>query len=266
MRLATACVSALLAAGFLAEPVGRGAEPAAVVGIDHVPVAVADLPAAASTYRRLGFALKPGRPHANGIENQHVKFPDGTEIELITAPKAADSLTRTYRRHLAAGDGPAFLALFTRSTARTRTALSAAGFSYSENVWLSLSPDKRVPYIFFGPRQASPTDRPEHFAHANTADSLVSVWLAGDDLAAERALLQALGARMRDSVIDVPEPTRATIAEFDDGRVVLLPGRFRRVAGRPIVGVTVRVRDAARARLVPPEAAHGLWLDLRHRP
>lgn len=49
------------------------------VGLHHVIVAVNDLEVAARSYRQLGFALKPGRPHANGIENQHVKFADGPE-------------------------------------------------------------------------------------------------------------------------------------------------------------------------------------------
>jgi len=53
-------------------------------GLDHIVVAVKDLEAAAERYRGFGFTLKPGRPHANGIRNLHVKFPDGTEIELLT--------------------------------------------------------------------------------------------------------------------------------------------------------------------------------------
>ena len=47
-------------------------------------------------------------PHDNGIRNQHAKFPDGTELELITATEARDVLTTTYVRYLASGDGPAF--------------------------------------------------------------------------------------------------------------------------------------------------------------
>src|SRR5262245_2486202 len=87
----------------------------AVVGLDHVPIAVANLEAAAARYRGLGFTLKPGRPHDNGIRNQHAKFADGTELELISAPEARDALTTTYRRHLEHGDGPAFLALYAPS-------------------------------------------------------------------------------------------------------------------------------------------------------
>src|SRR5206468_6529298 len=74
----------------------RAARPRPLVtGIDHIPIAVRDLDAAAAQYRRLGFTLKPGTPHANGVRNEHAKFADGTELELITAPAATDALART---------------------------------------------------------------------------------------------------------------------------------------------------------------------------
>ena len=60
------------------------------MGLDHVVIAVNDLERAAERYRALGFSLKPGRPHSNGIRNFHAKFPDGTELELLTAPEARD--------------------------------------------------------------------------------------------------------------------------------------------------------------------------------
>ena len=231
-----------------------------IAGLDHVPIAVRDLEAAGRTYRRLGFALKPGRPHANGIRNLHAKFPDGTELELITAPRATDGLTRTYVSHLKAGEGPAFLALFVPAGA---------------------PPADAPGYVFFGRRNHSPTDRPEHFAHANTADALVAVWLAGD-LAAERGMLRAAGATLEDATAAVPDPVPATVARLPEGKVLLLPPSRAIIRGRPIVGVTVRVKSAAAARrvladggvptrgaadgptvFVPPEAAHGLWLEMR---
>ena len=146
----------------LAAAVGLATRPPAVTGLDHIPIAVRDLDGAAADYRALGFSLKPGRPHENGITNQHVKFPDGTELELITAPEARDALTTTYRRHLAAGDGPAFLALFAPGVA-------------TASLGLDVDP---LRYIFMFGRNQSPTDRPEHFAHANTAESLIGAWLA----------------------------------------------------------------------------------------
>ena len=74
--------------------IGLSANPPAITGLDHIPIAVRDLDRAAADYRALGFALKPGRPHDNGISNAHVKFPDGTELELITAPEAREGIIR----------------------------------------------------------------------------------------------------------------------------------------------------------------------------
>lgn len=242
---------------------------AVVAGLDHVPIAVRDLEAAAETYRRLGFSLKAGRPHDNGIRNQHAKFPDGTELELITAPEARDPLTRTYRRHLEQGDGPAFLALFAPDRSR---------------IPQNLTPP--LGYLFFGPRNASPTDRAEHFAHGNSAESLVAVWLSDEDLAPERMLFQRLGATIARRVVYVPGRVEADVARFHEGEVLLLPASHQRVAGRRIVGVTLRVRSVAAAGtllkshdvnvsatadpsskslFIAPESAHGLWLELRER-
>jgi catechol 2,3-dioxygenase-like lactoylglutathione lyase family enzyme len=263
-----------------------GAGSSTVTGLDHVPIAVADLERAAADYRSLGFALKAGRPHEDGIRNQHVKFRDGTELELITAPAATDALTRTYRTHLAAGDGPAFLALFAPDRDALARQLDAAHQRYTRSEgFVDIPEGDALQYWFFGGRNASPTDLPEHFAHANTAEALIGVWLAGDDLSHERRLLQSLGATLTDEQVRVPEATDATVAHFGEGDVVLLHGAHQLVRGRPIVGVTLRVRDIAVARRVvakaigrplaavvtggrtslflPPDVTHGLWIELR---
>ncbi len=78
-------------------PPGEGVGETTVLGLDHIPVEVIDLDAAAERYRQLGFALKPDRPHDNAIRNQHVKFKDGSEIELITIREIRDSPTAEYQ-------------------------------------------------------------------------------------------------------------------------------------------------------------------------
>jgi len=230
------------------------------IALDHVVLAVNDLDATAARYRALGFTLKPGRPHDNGIRNWHAKFKDGTELELLTAPDAKDALTTGYRKHLAAGDGPAFMALMAKPTAPAES--------------------DAPPYIFFGGRNASPTDLPEHFAHANTAYSLIAVWLAGSDFTRERALLTRFGA-----TVGLPQQLLDMDVEVmrlaEGGSVYLLPARARVHPDRPIVGVTFRVRDLAEARkalasarvtlaasdanhvLLAPAQTGGLWMEFR---
>ena len=76
------------------------AAPDARVGIDHVVVAVPDLDAAVGAYRALGFTPKPGRAHANGLLNAHLKFADDTQLELMSlVGDASDEMARTQRTH-----------------------------------------------------------------------------------------------------------------------------------------------------------------------
>jgi catechol 2,3-dioxygenase-like lactoylglutathione lyase family enzyme len=253
-----------------------------IVGLDHVPIAVSDLDAAAERFRALGFTLKPGTFHDDGIRNQHAKFPDGTELELITAPEARDALTSTYRRHLAQGDGPAFLALYAPDRGAVAARLDEAHLPYRrDRVTVDFQTPDPLAYIFFSGRNQSPTDRPEHFAHANTAESLIAVWLAGDR-ARERALLRTLGVDIVTERVRAPEPMMADVAHLPEGDLVFLPADRAVVAGRPVVGATLRVRSLAAARqlldrtpwrssiasggrsaFVPPAVAHGLWLEFR---
>ncbi|KAA0253502.1 MAG: VOC family protein [Acidobacteria bacterium] len=274
-------------AGASTPPPGTAARSAPLVtGLDHVPVAVRDLDAAAETYERLGFSLKPGRPHPNGMKNRHVKLRDGTQIELITAPEARDALTAEYRRHLEKGEGPAFVGLYAPDRDAVTLLLDRLSLPHRRQGGLLVFPDgSPLRYLFFGGRNASPTDRPEHLRHANGAESLEGVWLAGDDLSRERALLAGLGVSIVEEEVHVPRRTRALVARLPEGEVVLLPGERQVAPGRRIAGLTVRTRslDAALGALsraggpapavvrtergtsvfLPPGLAHGTWLELR---
>jgi hypothetical protein len=139
-------------------------------------------------------------------------------------------------------------------------------------------------YIFFGGRNRSPTDRPEHYAHSNGAEALVGVWLASDDFASERKLLPALGATFSVEVVNAPEPVEAGVARLGEVEIVLLPADRQSIPGRRIVGAILRTRDhealrrslsgstgklresikiGERSLYLPPEITHGIWLELR---
>ena len=93
-------------------------DPAALIrGLDHIPLGVADLEGAAANFGKLGFLIKPGRPHGNGLHNQHIKFPNGEGIELMTVRDPTDSLAREYDAWLKGGDGPAFWSIYSADLA-----------------------------------------------------------------------------------------------------------------------------------------------------
>jgi catechol 2,3-dioxygenase-like lactoylglutathione lyase family enzyme len=256
-----------------------------MVGIDHIPLAVRSLEDASDAYRRLGFALKPGRLHGDGIRNVHVKFKDGSGIELLCPPaEPVDTLTRFYRDFLRNGDGPAYLSLHARDSSKLLAALAAAAIQYRQSDIIELE-DPGLDFLFIVEDNRSPTDRPEHFRHPDSAIALRGVWLALEEpsRASLEKLLLALGAAESKETVSIPVPTEATVFAIQNGRIVVVSASHALVLGRPIIGAEFRVRDIAVAEsylhsaseasglskglsvqrqiLVAPSQSHGLWLD-----
>lgn len=275
--LLSASVSAALLAGASLAAAGQDCEPETFLALDHVNVAVRDLGAASSAYRSMGFAIKPGRPHANGIENAHIKFPEGTEIELITSRRADDELSSWLLDRLEDGDGGAFAALTGGRLERAAAVLDGTGEPYllAPGV-LSFPVGHRWHRVFFGQRQRAASDRPEHFEHANGAHSLAAIWLGIDTAADEVALLELFDARPCREVPLGPAGS-AGVIPLVGGELLLLAAPPARAG---VVGVTVRVpsleraqrllgrataRRVGRSLFVPPAVAHGIWVELREK-
>ena len=222
-----------------------------VQGLDHIPIVVRDLDRAASDFEALGFVLKAGRPHANGLRNVHAKFPDGTELELISPGTPTDRLSQRYIDWLQRGDGPVSLGLF-----------------------VPQAPPMSMEDYFFDHRQKSPTDRPEHFAHPNGASTLAAVWLAGSPR--ERVLGTLTGSWPIDQPACSPFGRIARVLRLPEGEIVFLAAAAQSVPGRAIVGATVTVASLDTVRRFVPRAVeecpgslwietHGLWLEFRGR-
>jgi len=240
-----------------------------LIGIDHIPTVVANLDAASDSYRQLGFALKPGRAHENGLRNNHVKFKDGSGIELLSVPvRPTDSITAGYAKLLGAGEGPAYLAFHARDTGALAKALGDKGIAFKNEGGLIAPTDPRLDFIFFVKDNRSPTDKPEHFAHANGAVAMSAVWLALDarSLASLRKLLSSLGAVEHEATAEVPAGAPAHVFDLQNGQVVVVSADHQLLAGRPIIGARFRVagqpvaKKCAGDALVKPALAHGLWL------
>jgi catechol 2,3-dioxygenase-like lactoylglutathione lyase family enzyme len=256
------------------------------VGIDHLPVAVSDLDRAAEIYNRLGFSIKPGRLHADGIRNKHLKFEDGGGIELITAQRAADALSASYVQMLAQGEGPAFLSFHTLDLQLLETAFRRARFAYSEDDRTLTFRDPSLHFVFFFEgNNRSPTDRPEHFQHANSAYATAGVWIADGEDSSLVPLLKSAGGEVSTKKVFAPTERRAKVVKVQNGEVVFLPKTSRITPGRPIVGVVFLTRDLAalqrcfdaahipaaarveaahhRLVMIGPQQTLGLWLEFR---
>lgn len=257
-----------------------------VVGCDHIPIAVKNLNLAVEDFVTLGFTLKPGRHHENGIQNQHVKLSDGTALELISVSDPSDALAMAYIDHIARGDGPVFAGLYSPDLDSLAQRLGLGNFMIKQDGGLLVFPEPDpLRYLFFGPREQSPTDLPEYFRHKNTAQGLMAVWIAGDDLSLERQLFEYLGAEFSEESVYIPDKSLVQSAAFEQCKILFLPASRQIYAGRKIVGVTLRIDDVDALRemlpesspsdpidvsqkdwqstFIPPEHAHGLWLEFR---
>ncbi len=256
---------------------GQGEVSPTPLALDHANVAVVDLDAAATAYEKLGFTLKPGRPHANSIANRHCKFLDGTELELITAAEPRDSLAAEYLGLLAQGDGGAFAALRCASidslAARLgqplrveRTGLLSAMFP----------PGHPLRFLWFLQVPRVWVDRPEYTRHANQAQRLRAVWFGKHLEADVLGSCAALGYEARDVAWPLPD-TRAIAFETGEIYVVPVESRHGGVAGVTIevlslravegvlagAGITAVASQDERGKSlrVPPALTRGIWLE-----
>jgi len=247
-----------------------------IIGLDHIPTVVSDLEDASNTYRHMGFSIKPGRPHENGLRNSHIKFKDGSGIELISPPSvSADGLTTFYSALLQQGEGPAYLSFHARETDKLISALNVAGIKFENDNDLITFTDPHLKFLFFVKDNRSPTDKPEHFTHSNGAVAMTDVWLAIDapTLTSLRKLLLSLGAIERTETVAAPVNTSADVFHVQNGRVIVLPESHQLIAGRNIIGATFCVRDTQQENkphrsdaVVGPSVAHGLWLHFATKP
>jgi hypothetical protein len=268
----TVIVVILLSLAFGSPCTGQvsGVRGPSLIGIDHMPTVVANPKEAVGSFQRLGFAIKPGRFHVNGLRNSHIKFKDGSGIELISPPRQpSDHLTKTYAGFLRNGEGPAYIAFHARDTEALTSALRKSGILFECDGGILSLVDPNLDFIFFLQDNRSPTDRPEHFAHPNTAFAVTEVWLALDPpgRASLRRLLLALGAVESTDTVPVPNKVLARVFTVRNGRVVVLPDTHHWRKGRRIIGVKFRVHNLQAAgrflngadATVAPSGAHDVW-------
>jgi hypothetical protein len=250
-----------------------------LVHLDHVPIAVRDLQSAEKQFGSLGFTIKPGRPHQNGIENCSIKFADGSYIELITSHNGTDAVAREYQQFLKTGEGASYVFLRDRDGAFADQVRGAGGrreeagpFAFTE-----LPASWRAPHLQVIEYLAPAVDRPETYQHANGARRVVAVWMFD----VEGPLGTELGARSA-SVNEFAFDERATrtVALAENTRLLLTPRGPQDPPGALAAAILIEVDSLARLKeftsleravsrgpvlWLPPSTMHGVWLGFVER-
>jgi catechol 2,3-dioxygenase-like lactoylglutathione lyase family enzyme len=215
-----------------------------VKGLDHIPIAVADLNKTSAFFSKIGFTLKPGRFHANGIKNNHIKFSNGTELEIISSAKRTDSLSSEYDDFIREGDGPAFAGLYSDNHPALSARLQSLQMPVQhEGNMITFRPGHDLHTLFFGSRTPSPTDRLHHFIHKNSSVSLIGAWIAAGNESAWISLFSNLNIDVQQKEKQFPLTQAYKSAVFEDGEIYLLPKTERQNKNHEICGVVIKVTD-----------------------
>jgi hypothetical protein len=258
---ALACMLALLAAdGAGAQETCRAS--ASAPALDHTILVVRDLDSAAAGFRRLGFRIKNGRLHANGLLNRHVKFRDGSGIELMTVRgRPGDAMARDYAMLLESGEGGVYAAMGVPAlpaAERAAAALRLETLRSSSGPWrfVSFPPASPAAAIFFSTGGAAVRDADSVFAHAPAVDGIAEVWIEGGPALGE--LLSSLGATQCGRARG-PDGRRGRRWALGRGTLVVVPARS---GARPrVLGAVLRSRARGRSKVVYPHEA--FWLQYR---
>lgn len=267
-----------------------------ITRLDHVIIAVADLGAAAATYRRFGFTLTPrGLHEGKGTGNHCIMFPN-TYVELLGVVDPSGAQGRLAQRVKARGEGGIGIAYGADDADKTTTGLRAAGINAEDPVDLArpldldgkrdmvrfrnvMMPDLKLPdtmqFVCTHQTPELTRARREWQLHPSGATGVAAVIVAHDHPHGQQAEFAALFGKDRaNGRLDnahVQLATRTAI-ETEHGQDAL--------KGAPqtgIVGLTIRVNevDAVGAMLemgrlphretkagivVPASAAHGVFL------
>ena len=220
-----------------------------MLGVDHIPIVVRNLERATQRFKDLGFAIKPGRTHHNGIRNAHIKFPNGAGLELIVVDIASDSLALRYKQEAKRAQGPMFVSFYARDTALLKGLLG--NYPHQHHRGLTTLSSPALNYLFILRDNRSPSDQPGHFLHTNTAKHMHAVWLAPKRSVELEGLLKDLNLTMSedkaDSGLEAQPVVPLRTYHFTDSEVRLFDSDSQIVTDRPVIGVTFKVRDVASA-------------------
>ncbi|WP_339792139.1 VOC family protein [uncultured Imperialibacter sp.] len=157
------------------------------IRIDHVVTVVADLDQATSRYTQLGFTVKQGRLHANGLINGHVKFGNKTSLELMSVRgEPTDRMARDYQTLLQEGEGGVYLAVSGVRTEEMEQMLSGLKIAFETSKgrswdYITFPQEPELAHFFFIAYHGTMNDPGEITTHKNESDRITAAFIEGSE-------------------------------------------------------------------------------------
>ena len=158
-----------------------------VAQFDHLIIGTKNLDDSKTLFEeKLGFKIKNGKHHKNGISNFFVEFSDESEIEIMSIENTADKLANDYYQLLENNKYGLQFALRTNEISNLRKHLNAIKFDYevfAENkIYSTLSKntlDNELPLFFI---QFNNENKNTQTNHLNKSSGIKSVWFSTSNI------------------------------------------------------------------------------------
>ncbi|MBO6523982.1 MAG: VOC family protein [Balneolaceae bacterium] len=230
-------------------------------GIDHVIVAVPDLEKATETYSKLGFTIKPGRLHQNGLSNNHIKLKDGSSLELMTViGEPGDKMAKAYQDFLDTKEGGIYIALKAPFELVMEKA-DELGLHYQVSFGDPFSyltfENEELGNVFFINYSRSFSDPDSILTHSNNVVGIESVWIKASPLFTK--LLTSLGASSGGK-LKTPDTKENPVYSLN-GYDFIIDETTSEDSG--IMGIQFKRADILPKEWLPPSENHGVWIMLR---
>ncbi len=231
------------------------------VSLDHITIAVSDLDKATKSYSDLGFTFKDGRLHSNGLLNKHIKFKDGSSVELMTVKgDPGDELAERYRDFLDLKVGGIFIALRAPLNIVQKKA-DELGLSYNVNSGNPFSyltfENKGITSFYFINYENSISDPDSITTHSNNVRGIKAVWITASPLFTE--LLIELGAEFH-GIIRTPDEKENAVYRINGYDFIIDDATL---SDSQILGIQFDSTDILPPDWLPPSENHGVWVTFR---
>ncbi|MFV1885254.1 MAG: VOC family protein [Balneola sp.] len=235
--------------------------PQSEVSLDHVIVAVSDLGKAADTFIELGFTLKNGRLHRNGLNNKHIKFKDESSLELMTVQgEAKDDMAKAYQQFLNQGEGGIYVA-FKAPFDLVMEKADKLGISYQVSFGDPFSyltfEDEALRHVFFINYGISFSDPDSITTHRNNTQGIKSVWIQSSSVFIE--LLISLGADFK-GILRTPDNKQNAVYRLNGYDYIIDESSD---SNPRVMGILFDTTEIPTLEWLPPSSTHGIWVGFR---
>ncbi len=153
---------------------------------DHVIIGSSNLNNSVKMFAKLGFSIKEGRIHQNGIKNNFVEFNDGSEIEIIEINNPSNNLSSEYSKMINQKKYGLQFALRISEPEKLNSSFTQTNSIFSEynknNVYSTISTpsvNQKLPFFFINYKNGNNNTITNH---VNKANGISSVWFSTKDI------------------------------------------------------------------------------------